>query len=257
MECTGADDRGKSITIHAFVDESGDRAFTASASRYFVMSALLYRTPNAHRIGPLLDHVRKLTGRGPGHLIHFNQIKQRDRRQKASDAIGEQSWLKAITLIVDKQKLPNGLGPSEVHTYNYCLRYLLERLSWLGRVENEVVEVTNAHIVRHKIADIRSYEAVLKRQQTTIAWNWLDPRGVQLSSPKVCEPLQIADLIASAFGAATNGKNGIATADYALAISPRLWRYRNVKAEDCLHSYGLKFLPNAAMPAYPWAAGLV
>jgi hypothetical protein len=221
------------------------------------MSALVYRTRNNHRLTPLLTNLRQLTGRGPGHLLHFNKIRQHDRRLDASVAIGQQTWLKAITLVVDKQQLPNGLGPSEAHTYNYCLRYLLERLSWLGRAEGEVVEVTNAHIIRHRLADIRAYEARLRAQKTTIDWQWIDPRGVQISTPKACEPLQVADLLASAFGAATNGRNGAPTTDYAIAVSPRLWRYRKVTGEECVHRYGLKFLPNTAMPAYPWAAGLV
>lgn len=239
------------------MDESGDRAFTSKASRYFVMSAVVYRTPNVHRVAPFLLQVRQATGRRPSDLVHFNKIKQHDRRLRASQAIGAQTWLKAIALVVDKQQLPNGLGPTEAHTYNYCLRFLLERLSWLGRTEQETVEVTNAHIIRHKISDIRSYEARLRRQPTSIDWTWLDPRGVQLSSPSTCESLQIADLVASAFGAATNGKNGTPNTDYALAVSPRLWRYRNADGVQCLHSYGLKFLPHAAKPAYPWAAGLV
>jgi hypothetical protein len=66
-----------------------------------------------------------------------------------------------------------------------------------------VLSYTLAHIVRFKIAKLRTYEQILRQApDCQIAWSWLDPAGGALDQSNRVELLQLADAAASATFAA-------------------------------------------------------
>ena len=243
--------------LHAFVDESGQRGTTAAASDHFVMSAVVFRTksfPNASRA---MQNIRAATGRQPTHEVSFKRLSPA-HRSAALEVVGGQAWLKVINVVVCKRHL-NDPTMDDAKRYMFAFRMILERLSWLGATHHEVVEYTLAHIVRFKLETLREYEAKLRaRDDTSIDWKWLDPNGGKLNQPKVLEPLQLADLAASATGIAFNPPpNGTETVTtYLELMRPRLYRGRTDDGK--VTSYGMKMHPwnEATKAAYPWVAAL-
>ena len=152
---------------------------------------------------------------------------------------------------------------SAVHTaianddlaYLLTLRYLLERLSWLAREHERELAYTMAHVVRFQIGKLREHEASWRAEpDCQIDWNYLDGRGGRLDQPSRVEHLQLADLAASATGAAFNKDEfGNTEIRYLQELASRLYR-RNGK----LLSYGLKLHPgrDSTKVAHPWVAAL-
>lgn len=240
--------------LHAFIDESGQRARSAASSDHFVMSAVVIPEEHLADAATLLELLRADLKRNAGDTLHWKNIKQHPQRLHASKTLGAVDWLTVSSIIVCKRHL-GGQALNDDLAYLYTLRYLLERLSWMARDSGRVLNYTMAHIVRFQIAKLREYEAELRQLYgCTIAWDSLDPRGGRMDQPSRIENLQLADIAASATGAAFNkDEYGNTEARYLKEMAPRLYR-RNGK----LISYGMKMHPwnDITKAAYPWVAAL-
>lgn len=237
--------------IHAFIDESGQRAKTSRCSDHFVMSAALVRASNLSAVTDLLATLRTEIHRNAGHHLSWKNLNA-GHRLAAAERIGGESGLRLCSVVVCKRYLA-GTMPSDHHAYLYTLRFLLERLSWFGKAHAGVVSYTLAHISRFKLAQLREYEANLRASDDCwIDWDFLDPRGGRIDQPQTYEPLQLGDLTASAIGEAFDPTRGERV--YLERIAPRFWRGNT----DKLTSYGLKLHPysDATKAAYPWVAAL-
>lgn len=192
--------------------------------------------------------------RRPGDPLHWVNIKGYSQRLHVARTLGSASFLTISSVVVCKRQFAAG---HQIHqedvAYLYTLRYLLERLSWLGRAGGGAVEYTLAHIVRFQIARLRQYEARLKTEAgCNIRWAYLRPG--KIDQPNRVEELQLADLAASATAAAFEPDlYGNTETRYLTELAPRLYR-RNGN----LTSYGLKMHPwNATVQAaYPWVQQL-
>jgi hypothetical protein len=207
------------VPLSAYIDESGGRAHTKQSSDHFVMTAVVFRDADRPKVCALLAQLRRDLGRRPADPLH---------------------WV-------------NVLIHEEDASYLYTLRFLLERLSWLGRPHGGAVEYTLAHIVRFQIRKLRQYEASLKANKAcSIRWDYLLPGKIE--QPTRVEELQLADLAASATAAAFEpDRFGNTEPRYLTELAPRLYRHRGN-----LTSYGLKMHPwNAATKAaYAWVQSL-
>jgi hypothetical protein len=189
--------------LHAYIDESGDRGRGARSSAHFIMAAAVVRDTNCGQINPLLELLRSDLGRSPGNYLTWKNQRTHADRLHISRTLGQAHWLKTAAVVACKRHLPESeLNESQI--YLYQLRFLLERLSWLGRHHAEVVSYTVAHIKRFEVSALREYEEALRRGPSQIAWEWLDPKGGTIDQPQRNERLQLADLVASATGSAFN-----------------------------------------------------
>lgn len=140
--------------------------------------------------------------------------------------------------------------------YLYAFRFLLERISWLAKQHGEQAQYTLAHIRRFKLENLRDYEASLRGLPTEIKWPNLDPKGGDISQPKILEQLQLADLVASSCGIAFNSpeNTGVVETSYLRALRMRFYQ----PSGKSLTSYGLKMHPwnENTKAAYPWVAAL-
>ena len=241
--------------MHAFVDESGQRSRSLTSSDHFIMSAAVI--PEAHKIAATqqLDRLRRELRRSPGAELSWKDVRSHSDRLQIAMSVGSWDWLTTISVVANKRHLPpTTMSQNEV--YLYQLRYLLERLSWCGRQHQELCSYTLAHIRGFRVAELREYEATLRADETQIDWEWLDPAGGTIDQPNRVALLQIADLVASATGAAFNAdKFGHTEQRYLLEMGSRIWRY---KPESPITSYGLKMHPwnDALRVAHPWIATL-
>lgn len=240
--------------IHAYIDESGQRGSGANASPTFILGGVVVRDRNAAKMGLLLEHLREGSGRLSGQHLHFNKVRKREQRLFLAGTIGAQSWLRGMCVVACKAHLPRR-DLDDDHVYLYQLRMLLERLSWFAREKNEVASYTIAHVQKFKVEKLSEYEDRLRRTNTQIAWEWLDPRGGHINQPKRVQELQLADTLVSATGAAFNpAPSGEVETAYLRAISGCLYR----RGKAALTSYGLKMHPwnRASQAAYPWVKAL-
>jgi len=242
------------VPLSAFIDESGGRAHTRESTDHFVMTAVVYHDASRPRVCELLAQLRRDLGRRPGDPLHWVNIRGHGQRLHTARTLGQADYLTISSVVVCKRQFAfDDLIHEEDASYLHTLRYLLERLSWLGRMRGDAVAYTLAHIVRFQIAKLRLYEARLRAdKRCTIRWDYLRPG--RIDQPTRVEELQLADLAASATAAAfESDRFGNTEPRYLKEMVPRLYR-----RGGNLTSYGLKMHPwNAATKAaYPWVQTL-
>lgn len=246
-------------TLHAYIDEAGGRSRSAKSSDHFVMSAVLLRESDLPKAAGLLAQLRLDLKRRPGDVLHWRNLKGHSLKLHMAKTLGQTEYLGVCSVVVCKRHLPDN-GMDEEKAYLYTLRFLLERLSWIGRDYNFTVHYTIAHIVRFKLETLRSYESTLRAMPSNeckIAWHFLDPKGGRLDKPQRIEMLQLADAVASAtFNAFEPDPYDNTETRYLHEFESLMWRRGT--GVNRLTSYGLKLHPwnDNTKAAYPWVAAL-
>lgn len=221
------------------------------------MSAVLMRRESLPNSAALLAELRGELQRGPGDHMAWKNLKHHGQRVHAAQRLGTASWLRICTVVVCKRHLAASIMNDD-YAYLYTFRFLLERLSWFGRQYESPVTYTLAAIQRFPLAKLREYEAILRVQQgCQVDWNYLDPKGGRIDQPQRYEPLQLADLAASATAQAFEpDQYGNTERRYLEELLPRIWG--GPYSARRLTSYGLKMHPwnETTKAAYPWVATL-
>jgi hypothetical protein len=179
------------MSLHAMIDESGQRASTPASSDHFVLSAVVYRDVNAGLVTALLAELRADLGRQPGQRLHWSGFRTRPQRLYAAYELAQAQYVKIISVVVCKRLIAIAL-PDEHLSYMFTFRLLLERLSWLAQDHASVLSYTLSHVRRFPLAKLREYEAKLRGlgERTTIRWDHLDPAGGRLDNDTSVEGLQ-------------------------------------------------------------------
>lgn len=241
----------------AFIDESGQRGFTAKASPCFVMAAVVMPENRRHEAANWLARVRKDLRRGPQDVLHWSQMKSHADRLHVSDNLGTQPFARVQAVVICKEHAPRLRGDDHNLIYRFGLRLLLERLSWLGKDVGMDVHCTLAAITKFSKAELRAYEDELRRGETSIDWEYIAPDPSRIERPANEELLQLADAAASAIAAAFNpDHHGRTEQRYLRHVLPRVNRGAHPTA--ALTSYGLKLLPGpeTIKATYPWVVAL-
>jgi len=190
-------------------------------------AAVAFRDSDRRKVIQLLAQLRCDLGRRPGDALHWVNIRGHGQRLHAARSLGQAAFLTISSVVVCKRHFnPDGVIHEEDVSYLYTLRYLLERLSWLGRLRGGV--------------------------HARLRWSYLRPG--RIDQPQRVEELQLADLAASATAAAFEpDRFGNTEPRYLREMAPRLYRHNGN-----LTSYGLKMHPwsAAAQAAYPWVHAL-
>ena len=198
----------QSFGYHAFIDESGQRSRRGNSSPHFIMSAVVIPTDRLDKASDFLRDLRQTLRRQPGDELHWKNYSKHEQRTAACEAVAKQTdLLRVCSVVVCKEHLgPPPPGFQHDVAYLYTLRYLLERLSWLARdsPRDGGMQYTLAHVRRFPLWKLREYERRLKFIPTEIDWDHLDQSGGSIDQPNRLEYLQLADLAASATGAAFN-----------------------------------------------------
>lgn len=233
----------------AYIDESGQRSRTGRSSPHFILSAVVIQADKQAEATAFVASLRNRHGRRPSDTLHWKNYNQHDKRLLASSAVGAQkSLFRVCSVVVCKDHLPDEPDKwNQDRAYLYTLRFLLERLSWIARdgQRGGGLRYTLAHVRRFKLSKLRQYEYRLMEQGTEISWNHLDPAGGQIDQPNRLDLLQIADIAASATGAAFNPRQGDGTVQtqYLRKLEPVMYR----RQAGSITSYGLKM--------HPWNSG--
>ena len=246
------------LRLYAFIDEAGQRSRSPRSSDHFVMSAVMLQEEDTPDAEALLAKMRAALGRRPGDILHWRNLQSHTDRLFAAQQLGQAEWLHLATIVVCKRHIWPSFGVTDDSAYLYTLRLLLERMSWLARDCDRILEYTLAHIVRFRLATLRADEAALRMDSNfRIAWNNVDPRGGQLDQPSRVELLQLADTAASAtFRAFEKDKFSNTEPRYLREMAPRF--YRGSSGVGNVARFGVKLLPTSGTTkaAYPWVAAL-
>ena len=113
---------------NAFIDESGQRGFSARSSHFFVMAAVVLEGGDSlHQASEVLAHIRRDLGRGAHDVLHWKNIKTHSQRVRAVQIIGGSSFITVSSVVVCKRglTLPQKYWGNEDDTYLNSLAMLL------------------------------------------------------------------------------------------------------------------------------------
>jgi hypothetical protein len=237
--------------FQAYVDETGDRGWTDRASRAFALTAVVVADADVARCAAALDELCDRFAKPRGTTLHWTEnVKDHVQRKLVARTLAALP-ITVINIIVMKEALrarPTQLS-DPTSMYNYAVRRLLERVSWLVADAGGTADTTFAHVRRFPYEHLRDYLALLRTQRTQVRWAAL-PGALRFGTPADTPGLQLADLAAGCLSAALKPDPfGDHEPAYLLTLAPRIY----VRGGGRVSSYGMNVIgPAGAMDAYPW-----
>jgi hypothetical protein len=233
-----------------YVDETGDRGFSAGSSPYFILAALIVRDGDEAAVRASRNQLVADLIKPPGTVLHWAQnIKSHSDRKFTATCLGSYP-VELSYVIVDKASASSNSGiRHHERLYNYAVRRLIERVSWNIRDKGGEAILTFAHVKNFKYASLHTYLAYLQMSPTTIHWKAI--RGaVRIDSPNRIEMLQLADLAAGCLGAAiVPDFHGAFEYAYLNEIQHLVYR----RPSGPIWTYGLHMVgPTAVLTSKPW-----
>lgn len=239
----------------AYIDESGDEGFKfldneRGSSRWFVVSAAVFRRENDLQAVQVLKATRELLGKPPKKALHFKDMKH-DARVAYVTKVAE-AHFRHVSVLVHKPSLPEPerFQESPYLLYRYVTRLLLERVSWLCRDAlrpdgcNGTVETIFSDRSAMSYDELRQYLCTLRDQSQVhdairIDWNVIKPEQARAVKHDQLAGLQVADAVASSVFASMN-KSPLGNTEprYLTALRRQAYRHKGVAL-----GYGLKVWP--------------
>lgn len=249
------------VDYEVYVDEAGDRGWGGKSSPVFTLTAVVVKRTDDHVLRATLESLNGAMGRDPRNVLHWaeNVRDHSDRKQVALEL--SRLPIDIITVTVCKASLigNNTALSGSVAQYNYSMRRLLERVSWLLRARHGTGQMRLAHVRRFKYESLHQYLDKLGRDRScNINWASLrDGHRPRIEQPAQRHGLQVADLAAGCvYSAVRQDRHGGQEPMYLEQISGRFWAGPTGK----LTTYGLHFIAGGSHDCgshYPWLARLV
>lgn len=186
--------------------------------------------------------------------LHFRYLNHA-QRVAACEALSQKPIGIAViasnkTTILDSGKI--NVFKQKQHLYNYLVRFLLERVTWICRERAKQISEDNARlrvifsrrggtdyqVMRDYLMMLRDGKEVLQPVRR-IDWSVLDPNDIRVENHSVKAGLQIADVVTSATAAALE-PNGFGHTEprYALILKRRF-----IKERGLIGNCGLTLIP--------------
>jgi Protein of unknown function (DUF3800) len=226
-----------------YVDEAGDRGWGGLSSPVFVLSAVVVKRIDDVALRAGLLGINTAMSRPVGNVLHWAQnLREHSDRKFVA---GELARLPAdfINVVVCKDSLM-GSGSALAkpsYQYNYPMRRLLERVSWLMDGSDGVATLRLAHVRRFKYETLHNYlDYLAVDRDCRINWATLkNGTRPKIEQPSQRRGLQVADLVAGCvYAAVRTDRHGGQEPQYLQSIAPRLWTGPTKKLE----TYGLHFI---------------
>ncbi len=245
-----------------YIDESGDEGFSFrtvaadnGSSDWFVLSAFVTRSANDLETVKIIDEVREEFGLDPKKHVHWKKLKH-PQKVRYSQIIG---GLPARVLSICVHK-PSLLEPEKFRDryglYFYCVRYLLERVSWLVRDTHNpekyggdgTADVLFSNRSGMSYEEMKYYLRHLQSMQENnhdirIDFNHVDIDQIHAKTPGKSMGLQLADAVAGAtFNALERDPYENTEPRYFQTLNPIMYKSRGK-----MWGHGLKIVPREAM----------
>lgn len=226
----------------AYIDEAGDEGFGKLAagpvggqSRWLALGACLVTRETDLALPSLRD---KILGRFPNKAsrdLHFRDLKH-DQKTVVCQEMAQMPLGICVTLS-HKVTLPGSsyeaVFKKKGYLYNYLVRWLLERITWVLWIENKPEPCslklvfsrrggTDYHSMKSYLAMIRD-KREMKQPIRRIVWEMLDIDQIAVENHNKWAGLQLADCATSAFFTAVEPNQfGNFEPSYATILKPKL-----------------------------------
>ncbi|GIO83456.1 hypothetical protein J25TS5_03880 [Paenibacillus faecis] len=233
-------------TFNVYIDESGDEGFKIKddkwvSSRWFIIGALITHKGSDLPISKTVDTIKSKFNWKNQKPLHFIDFSHEKRSFIINTLVSTNSSFRVCYVAFDKQKIPeDSYLRKKRYLYNYCTRYLLERISWLvDDLDGE------AHLIFENRANT-SYSELNQYITDTISSGKSQIRKNVFKSWKnlgkaQSKNLQLADaVVSSLYKALEPNQYGLTEHSYIETLKPFIY---NVDGK--YHAYGLKIFPDS------------
>lgn len=247
-------------TFNVYIDEAGDEGFKIDqngnwlSSEWFVVGALIVRKTNDRELSQCINTIKEHPDfkKHSSKPVHFCRLDHMGKKF-VLDTITKKGGFKCAYIAFDKRKVTDEsfLKSHKGYLYNYCIRYLLERVSWLVDSYNGKAKLIFENRGNTSYPELNGYiNELLSHPNNSIKkgviQNW------EILNKGQSKNLQIADTITSSlYKAVQKNKYGLVDDSYILDL------YRYIYNSNSNYtSYGLKFFPatsnQALVSELPW-----
>ncbi|HEY8527365.1 MAG TPA: DUF3800 domain-containing protein [Acidimicrobiales bacterium] len=236
--------------LRVYVDETGDRGTGPRSSPFFTFAAVAVRERDDHLVRTAAADICTAVGKPGETKLKWTKL-QHLSRVRATQMIAELP-VTLIYVCFPKCNLRADAALVTDHTafYNYAARFVLERVSWLAKRNDQQAVVTFEKVRGFDPRQLTDYLDLLRgRSEPSVEWDNLSP-NVRVDSPANVSGLVVPDLCAGAFDSATrpDGPTGLYEPVYLQALAPLVW-----SPTGRTHGYGLKVLgPFDPLASLPW-----
>ena len=236
-----------------YVDETGDRGWGGRARPIFVISAVIVKDGDEARLREALDAINATLKKPPRTALHWAEnVKTHPQRKHVARTLAALDMTIASVVVFKAPLIGSGSALSDpASMYNYAVRRLLERISWFVDEAGGEATVTFAHIKNFPYPRLKAYIELLRESTTTIRWRAFTGNP-KIDQPTRIRPLQVADLVAGAFGSALRPDDfGDFESSYLLELAPRIY----IRGRGRVTSYGFNAVGDPQhLTAFPWWA---
>ncbi|MDP1931298.1 MAG: DUF3800 domain-containing protein [Gammaproteobacteria bacterium] len=235
----------------AYIDESGCEGFKflpneQGSSRWFVLSALVFRKEDDLVAVQLARQARELLKKQPKQALHFRELKHEQRVPFARLIGTSNAW--SVSILIHKPSIrePETFQQRKYSLYRYATGLLAERISWLCRDNRMIgkgdgrVEMIYSNRSAMSYDDLRDYLNGMRKDNAVgnrIDWNVIDTTLVRAENHDQLAGLQLADALASGvFFALNKNQYGEVEERYLRLLSATIYRHGAT-----IEEYGLKF----------------
>lgn len=239
----------------AYIDEAGDEGFKflpneKGSSRWFVISAAVFRSSSSLVPISILKNSRITVGKPPNYVLHFRDLRHEQRVAYVAEITKHPMRIVSVAVYKPGINEPERYQSGKFLLYKYVTRLLLERVSWLCRDTRRAeegdgtVDLVFSDRAAMSYGSLRSYLSLLRAQSASsdrvrIEWETIDPTRVRAVAHSQLAGLQVADAVASAtFSAVQLSNYGHAEPRYVQMLRTQVYAHKSVRT-----GYGLKFWP--------------
>ncbi|MFJ4579551.1 DUF3800 domain-containing protein [Streptomyces echinatus] len=242
--------------VRAYVDETGDRGISASASPYFSFAAVLIADEQEATMRAAMSQLRRDLKVPPGKALHWkDHVKVYPRRQYVAKTLSQVPDIKIVYVVVEKAAIPAhaGMRRDQVIFYNFAAGMILERLllaagDWPGGARDVVVKFGHVRGFDHRTT-CDYFRIKTQQGPSWVPWRLLRGQPTFEDQAK-WDGLQAADQYAGMLSAAVrpDGYGGYEPA-HLIAIRHQIRR----SSQGVSRNYGFKILGNeATFTSLPW-----
>ncbi len=230
----------KECTI--YIDEAGDLGYNRG-TKWFVLSAIIVDKDKE----PLIrQKMKSLKSELNLNEIHFRNLRNHEQKSYVVSVLSNFDF-DLVNVIVDTTKITlqktNQNGSPSIVSYNYCCRFLLERVSWLLRDTDRHGDIVLSSRGTSRDGELIDY---IKNKLITYNYNEVSCRfnDIKSKSASQWDLLQLADVCAtSIFYYHEENRYGFITPCYCYRLTSHVYKYNGNT-----DSYGMKYFDSAMKP---------